>query len=94
MEKARELDHLFEADRRILELHAHIGKQRVLIERLKRMDQPAELAVSLLKTLEETLRVFQGHRELILATLKGGPEFPNGETFRREWRVAPNSILP
>jgi hypothetical protein len=73
VDEARERDRLFQADRHILELHVHIGKQQALVERLNRMGRPAEVAQSLLETLEGSLRVFQRHRELILAALDRGP---------------------
>jgi hypothetical protein len=67
---AHERQQLAHADRHIVDLKAQILRQRVLINHARDVGQPSELAESLLDALEGSLRIFEKHRELILAQLQ------------------------
>ena len=65
-----ERKHLAQANRHIAEVKRHIAFQQSRVAKLKLTNQPSEMAVSLLETFEESLRVFERHRQLILAMLQ------------------------
>ena len=65
-----ERKHLVQADRHIAECKAHIAHQRKVIETLLEKGHSAELAETLLHTLERSLRCFERHRQLIVDRLK------------------------
>jgi len=58
--------HLAEANRHIAELTVQIARQRVIVTYVLDTGQPSELSESLLHALEESLGIFEKHRELIL----------------------------
>ena len=62
--------HLAQADRHIVDLEAHIDRQRVILKHALDMGQPSELAESLLQALEESLGIFEKHRKLILERMR------------------------
>jgi hypothetical protein len=65
--------HLAQADRHIVDLKAHIGRQRILVNHARDTGQPSRMAESLLDALEGSLRIFEKHRELIVAQLQRQP---------------------
>jgi hypothetical protein len=70
LDRAREQDHLAQADRHIAELRAYIARQRLILTRMLAVGHPSDLAESMLRVFEETLRIFEKHRSLILDQLK------------------------
>jgi hypothetical protein len=65
--------HLAQANRYIAEMRADIARERVMVEHALDAGYPSEVAESMLHTLEEALRVFEKHRELVLNQLKRRP---------------------
>ena len=67
-----ELDHdyLVRADRHIAKLKALISEQEELIELLSADDQPTRLAETLLGTMKDSLRLFENHRQAMLAQIE------------------------
>jgi hypothetical protein len=70
---AHERQQLAQADRHIVDLKAHIVRQRVLVNHARDAGQRSEIAESLLHALEGSLRIFEKHRELILAQSQRQP---------------------
>jgi hypothetical protein len=68
MERTRE--HLAQVDRYIAECNAHIVRQREIIQDAVEQGQPADLAEGMLRALEESLRAFERHRQVILERIK------------------------
>ena len=68
MERKRE--HLAQVDRHIAECKAHIVRQREIIQSAVEQGQPAELAEGMLRAMEESLRAFERHRQVILERLR------------------------
>jgi hypothetical protein len=68
MERTRE--HLAQVDRYIAECKAHIVRQREIIQDAVEQGQPADLAEGMLRALEESLRAFERHRQVILERIK------------------------
>jgi cellobiose-specific phosphotransferase system component IIA len=67
----REREHLAQANRHIAEAHKYIAQQKQLIEKLEREGtDDIEMAVSMLRALENSLRAFERHRELIMKFLQ------------------------
>jgi hypothetical protein len=66
----QERRHLAQANRHIAEVKLHIARQRKAIEKLKAGNHSTEIAESMLIALEESLRAFERHRQLILALLQ------------------------
>jgi hypothetical protein len=65
--------HLAQADGHIEQTKRHIGQQKKLIEKLERDgSRDIDVAVSMLRALENSLRAFERHRELIVKRLKDG----------------------
>jgi len=62
--------HLAEADRHIAELKTLISGQETLIGQLAAEEQPTQLAETLLATMKDTLRMFEQHRQLMLAQIE------------------------
>jgi hypothetical protein len=72
----RERQHLVQADRHIAECKAHIAQQRKLIEMEISKGHSPKVADSMLLALEESLRAFERHRQLILDRLKSESRSP------------------
>jgi hypothetical protein len=68
MERKRE--HLAQVDRHIAECKAHIVRQREIIQYAVEQGQPADLAEGMLRAMEESLRAFERHRQVILERLR------------------------
>jgi hypothetical protein len=66
-------EHIAEANGHIAELKVQIVRQRVIVRYALDTDQPSEMAESLLHALEESLRSFEKHRELVIDQLKRRP---------------------
>jgi hypothetical protein len=62
---------LAQAERHIVAVKKQIARQREVIAGLAEAEQSADIAVSLLHAMEDSLRAFDRHRELILKRLKG-----------------------
>ena len=73
MNQAPERQHLAQVDRHIVDLKAHIVRQRVIVKHTRDTGQRSEIADSLLDALEGSIRIFEKHRELILAQLQRQP---------------------
>jgi hypothetical protein len=65
--------YLAQANGHIAELSVQIVRQRVFIKEVLDTGQRSEMAESLLHALEESLRIFQKHRVLILGQLLRQP---------------------
>jgi len=63
-------EYLAEADRLIAECKNRIARQREIIASAYESGHPTVLPVSLLRVLEENLRSFEKHRQLILDQIK------------------------
>ena len=63
-------EYLAEADRLIAECKNRIARQREIIASAYESGDPTVLPVSLLRVLEENLRSFEKHRQLILDQIK------------------------
>jgi hypothetical protein len=69
----RESGHLAQANRHIAQVQQHIAQQKKLIQKLEREEsRDIDVAVSMLRALEQALRGFERHRELIMKLLKDG----------------------
>ena len=66
----RHREHLAQADRSIAECKNRIARQREIIASAYESGHPTVLPVSLLRVLEENLRSFEKHRQLVLDQLK------------------------
>jgi len=66
-------EHLAQANRHIAELMVQIVRQRVIVKYALDTGQRSAMAESLLHALEESLRIFERHRELIFAQLQRQP---------------------
>jgi hypothetical protein len=65
--------HLAQANGHIAELKVQIARQRVIVKYARETGQRSEMVESLLDALEGSLRIFEKHRELILAQLQRQP---------------------
>ena len=65
--------YLAQANRHIAELSVQIAHQRAIIKDALAMGQRSAMAESLLDALEESLRIFEKHRILILGQLLRQP---------------------
>src|SRR5262249_10791958 len=63
-------EHLAQADRFIAECKNRIARQREIIATAYENGHPTDIPVSMLRALEENLRSFEKHRQLILDQLK------------------------
>jgi hypothetical protein len=70
MNCTQEQKHLAQANGHMADLTIQIVRQRVIVKYALDTGQPSEIAGSLLRALEESLRAFEKHRELILDQLK------------------------
>jgi len=66
-------EYLAQANRHIAELMVQIVRQRVIVKYALDTGQRSAMAESLLHALEESLRIFERHRELIFAQLQRQP---------------------
>jgi hypothetical protein len=66
----RALEHLAQANGHIAELTVQIVRQHVIVKYALDTGQRSEIVESLLDALEGSLRIFEKHRELILAQLQ------------------------
>jgi hypothetical protein len=66
----RAQEHLAQANGHIAELTVQIVRQHVIVKYALDTGQRSEIVESLLDALEGTLRIFEKHRELILAQLQ------------------------
>jgi hypothetical protein len=58
------------ADREVSELKTRIARQRAAVERAKHKGHPSAAALSILRSLEDSLRVFERHRQAIFDRLE------------------------
>ena len=65
-----ERDRFTQADRHVSELKERITRQRAVLVRAQQKGHATEAAESLLRTLEESLRVFEKHRQVIYDRLE------------------------
>jgi hypothetical protein len=70
MNQDRERQHLAQADRHIAELKGRIAQQREIVQRLAPRGQPRKEASERLAILQDSLRIFDHHRRLVLDALK------------------------
>ena len=72
--RAKSMNHarkyLAQANRHIAELTVQIVRQRVIVKYALDTGQRSEIVEPLLNALEGSLRIFEKHRELILAQLQ------------------------
>jgi hypothetical protein len=73
MNCTQEQKHLAQANGHMAELTVQIARQRVIVKYALDTGQPSEIAGSPLRALEESLRAFEKHRELVLDQLKRRP---------------------
>ena len=73
MNHAQEQKHLAQANGHIAELKVQIVRQRVIVKYALDTGQSSQMVESLLHALEESLRIFERHRELIFAQLQRQP---------------------
>jgi hypothetical protein len=66
----RAQEHLAQANGHIAELTVQIVRQHVIVKYALDTGQRSEIVESLLDALEGNLRIFEKHRELILAQLQ------------------------
>jgi hypothetical protein len=66
----RTQEHLAQANGHIAELTVQIVRQHVIVKYALDTGQRSEIVESLLDALEGSLRIFEKHRELILAQLQ------------------------
>jgi hypothetical protein len=66
----RAQEHLAQANGHIAELTVQIVRQHVIVKYALDTGQRSEIVESLLDALEGSLRIFEKHRELILAQLQ------------------------
>jgi hypothetical protein len=71
MKRDQEREHLDKADRHIAEIRKYIGRQQEFLRRAVQRGRPTESAEAVLRILEQTQRVFERHRELIMDQLRG-----------------------
>jgi hypothetical protein len=65
-----ERDRFAQADRHVSELKERITRQRAVLVGAQQKGHATEAAESLLRTLEESLRVFEKHRRVIFDRLE------------------------
>ena len=75
MYRSQEQKHLAQADGHIAELKAQIDHQRKNLKRIAERGEPSATAESFLHALEQSLRIFEKHREMILQQLRGQSEW-------------------
>jgi hypothetical protein len=75
MHRPQEEKHLAQADGHIAELKAQIDHQRKNLKRIAERGEPSATAESFLHALEESLRIFEKRREMILQQLREHSEW-------------------
>jgi len=70
-------EHLAQANGHLAQLTVQIVRQRIIVEYAVDTNQPSEMAESLLHALEQSLRAFEKHRDLVLDQLKRRPKRPD-----------------
>ena len=70
-------EHLAQANGHLAQLTVQIVRQRIIVKYAVDTDQPSEMDESLLHALEQSLRAFEKHRELVLDQLKRRPKRPD-----------------
>jgi hypothetical protein len=70
MNQDRERQHLAQADRHLVELKGHIVRQQEIVQRLALRGWPREEARRMLTNLQNSLRILQHHRRLIIEALQ------------------------
>jgi hypothetical protein len=70
-------EHLAQVNGHLAQLTVQIVRQRVIVKYALDTDQPSEMAESLLHALEQSLRAFEKHRELVFDQLKRRPKRPD-----------------
>jgi hypothetical protein len=75
MHRPQEEKHLAQADGHIAELKARIDRQRISLKRIIERGEPSATAESFLHALEESLRIFEKHREMIIQKLRQQSEW-------------------
>jgi hypothetical protein len=60
-----ELDELAKVDQKVTELKQHIARQLEVVEQAKQRGQSTAAAESILQSLEQSLRTFEKHRQVI-----------------------------
>jgi hypothetical protein len=73
--RAQEEKHLAQADGHIAELKAQIDYHRTSLKRMVERGEPSATAESFLHALEESLRIFERHREMIIQQLRQHSEW-------------------
>jgi hypothetical protein len=68
--RPRRQEDLAQADRCVAAAKKQIGRQREIIEGLAQAGHDTNLAESLLGAMEQSLRAFEQHREVVLKWLK------------------------
>ena len=76
MDPDQERKHLAQVDRHITEVKKHILRQRVLVQKATKTGRPPVEAQSMLEVLQASLRAFEKHRQLILASLTNAKKRP------------------
>jgi hypothetical protein len=71
----QEEKHLAQANGHIAELKAQINHQRTSLKRMVERGEPSATAESFLHALEQSLRIFEKHREMILQQLREQSEW-------------------
>jgi ferritin-like metal-binding protein YciE len=74
MDPDREREHLVRADRHIAETKKHIPRQRVIVENAINKGHRSIEAESMLDALEQSPRIFEKHRQLIVDGLAKAKE--------------------
>src|SRR5262245_31775443 len=82
IDRAQEQQYLAQANGHIAELKVQIVRQRVIVKYALDTGQSSQMVESLLHALEESLRIFERHRELIFAQLQRQPVRANVSSKR------------
>jgi hypothetical protein len=75
MHRPQEEKHLAQADGHIAELKAQIDHQRKNLKRIAERREPSATAESFLHALEQSLRIFEKHREMVIQQLREQSEW-------------------
>jgi hypothetical protein len=75
MHRPQEEKHLAQADGHIAELKAQIDHQRKNLKRIAERGEPSATAESFLHALEQSLRIFEKHREMVIQQLREQSEW-------------------
>jgi len=75
----QERKHLAQADRHIAETKKRIARQRVIVQNAINNGHRSIEAESMLRAFEESLRLFEKHRQLILNFLAKAKELPQSK---------------